>query len=138
MSISSNLNRFGKDIASALMNSKEPINYPDPSSSPDLFGDLAVLQGWSASTSVTVVAKGSPDIISHTVKPTDTLMGIAITYNLKPQQIKQFNGLYSDQLIAGQVILLCIVFLTFEGIVSQETPWNSAKAQRTTKTTEVK
>lgn len=45
------------------------------------------------------------DVVAYTVKPTDTLTGISITYNMKPEQIKQFNQLYSDQLIPGQVHL---------------------------------
>eukprot|EP01119_Soliformovum_irregulare_P012835 TRINITY_DN3352_c0_g1_i5.p1 TRINITY_DN3352_c0_g1~~TRINITY_DN3352_c0_g1_i5.p1 ORF type:complete len:564 (+),score=121.30 TRINITY_DN3352_c0_g1_i5:92-1783(+) len=40
----------------------------------------------------------SPDIVSYKVKPTDTLTGIALNFNMKPQQIKQVNNLFSDRL----------------------------------------
>lgn len=47
-----------------------------------------------------------PDVPTYVVKPTDTLSGIAINFNLKPEQLKQWNKLYSNQLIPGQVLYL--------------------------------
>ncbi len=40
------------------------------------------------------------------MKPRDTLAGLALTFNMRPQQIKQFNGLYNDFLIPGQLLYL--------------------------------
>jgi len=48
----------------------------------------------------------SSDIVAYTVKPTDTLTGLAITYNMKPEQIRQFNQLYSEHLLPGQILYL--------------------------------
>lgn len=43
------------------------------------------------------------DIIQYTVKPTDTLLGIAIQFNMKPEAVRQYNGLHTNQVVPGQV-----------------------------------
>lgn len=47
--------------------------------------------------------KEADDIIVYMVKPTDTLTGIALAHNMRPEKVKKVNQLHSDTVIPGQV-----------------------------------
>jgi LysM repeat protein len=73
------------------------------------FGSLSTSFGFSPSPpKIQVSNEGEPsqdnDVIYYTVKPNDTLAGIAISFGMKQEHIKQINQLHSDKLIPGEVI----------------------------------
>mmetsp|Transcript_110279 Transcript_110279/g.154758 ORF Transcript_110279/g.154758 Transcript_110279/m.154758 type:complete len:282 (+) Transcript_110279:107-952(+) len=50
-------------------------------------------------TPISLAAEGQGTYVMHTVTKLDTLMGIALRYDSKPERILKFNNLYNEQAI---------------------------------------
>jgi LysM repeat protein len=107
------LNNLSADCGSLFVGQALKIPQPTPTPSPLPTSTLSLSEA----------TQSACQKINYTVKPNDTLMGIAANYNVDKQAIVTFNGMTSDVVYEGQdlIIPLCARLPT-PGPTSTSTP----------------